>query len=168
MPEHKNTHVFRFTKPSHIFQTQPFRLTVKASGYAINYIWRCFSCIYVSGSTISPRRLKQGKWGSKTPCQNDKSILIHAHTCAYTHRHTFPTKRCQYSGSLCGALFPLQHPLSLLPFTAACLTLSPATLLPVSFSLEAGREEPHSPPVMTLLNGQKCFKLMKNTFFIIT
>lgn len=30
---------------SHISQTQPFRLSVKASGYIINYIWHCFLCV---------------------------------------------------------------------------------------------------------------------------
>lgn len=124
---------------------RPFRLFLKASGYVINYIWHCFLCIYVHGSTICPRRLKQGKWGSKTPCQNDKSILIHAHTHARLHTNTHFQQRDVstvvrgHFHCLCGALFPPHHPLSS-SSTAARLAFSPAILL----SVGADRAEPHS------------------------
>lgn len=67
------THTFfpLHTTPSNsrtYFKHSPFRLSVRASGYIINYIWHCFFCVYVCGSAACPERRELGKYSSKTPC----------------------------------------------------------------------------------------------------
>lgn len=140
-------YIHKTLRQSHISQTQPFRLSVKASGCIINYIWHCFLCVYVCGSAICPKRLEQGKWGSKTPCQNAKSILIHAHT--HTHTRTFTQRHTHFqqrdvSTVVRGHCFIVSVVLSFLPITLSplspqlplSLSLSTATLLSFSLSLD--------------------------------
>lgn len=146
-------YIHKTLRQSHISQTQPFRLSVKASGCIINYIWHCFLCVYVCGSAICPKRLEQGKWGSKTPCQNAKSILIHAHTHTHArlHRDTHTSNKEMSVQWLEGIVSLslwcyLSSPSPSLLFLHSCLSLSLSLLLHSSLflSLWIQRVEPRS------------------------
>lgn len=170
MPEHAA--VFIFTKPAnshtyfkrgHSVSLSRLQVMPLITSDTASCVFMCMDLQYVPGGLSRESEVQ------RPPCQNDKSILIHAHTHARLHTNTHFQQRDVstvvrgHFHCLCGALFPPHHPLSS-SSTAACLAFSPAILLSVSFSVDADRAVPHSTfsskLSQTLVLTLRCYRLL--------